>query len=72
MQQEERVTIKEVYEIVGRIESKVDKQLCDIDSRVKSIELWKASILGSFAILAAIFTFVFNILSGWVQERMNR
>ena len=66
-------TIKDVYEIVYRIEDKFDSKLnkiereitskiLNIETRTDSLEIWKSNITGKIAILASFF----GIISGVV------
>lgn len=41
-----RATIREVYELLGRVEDKIDAQLAHHDLRLGSLERWRAYLAG--------------------------
>lgn len=50
----ERVTLRDIYEIVNRLEEKMDDKIALIDDRVGAIESFQNKILGIGAVLSAI------------------
>lgn len=72
MNERQEVTLKDVYEIVNNIDCKIDKQICDLDKRVKEIELWRASVVGSFVIIAGIFSLLFTLVSDWIKSKISQ
>lgn len=41
-----RATIREVYELLGRVEDKIDEQLAKQDQRISALERWRAYVAG--------------------------
>ncbi len=52
-----KVTIKDVYEIVDRVDTKLDK----LGERVSALEIWRANILGKLAVVVGIIGLCSNL-----------
>ena len=50
MTENNRVSLKDVYDINNRIEDKLD----NLESRISTLEIWRAEIMGKAAIFIAI------------------
>jgi len=61
------VTIKDVYEIVSRVEDKLDK----VEVRVSLLEIWKAEIVGKLTVVVTIAMFAVSVLVDWVKRKLN-
>ena len=61
------VTIKDVYEIVSRVESKLDK----VEERVSILEIWRAEIVGKLTVVITIMMFATSFLIDWVKRKLN-
>lgn len=62
-----QVTLKDVYEVADRIEQKFDKLEC----RVSVLEIWKADLMGKFAIISAVVIFAGNFLFDWIKTKIK-
>ena len=61
------VTIKDVYENVSRVESKLDK----VEERVSILEIWRAEIVGKLTVVITIMMFATSFLIDWVKRKLN-
>jgi hypothetical protein len=50
-----KITIVDVYNIVNRLEDKMDKRLCIMEKKVDILEDFKGKVLGMSAIVSTIF-----------------
>jgi len=49
-----KVTLKDIYDIVDRMETKIDKRMCDIEDRVGILEEFKGRALGTVGVVSAL------------------
>jgi hypothetical protein len=66
-----KVTIRDIYEIVNRLEDKVDRRLCLIDDKINSLESFKDNLTGKIALLAAILSMGLTLLFNYVKEKLG-
>ena len=62
-----KVTLKDIYDVMNRLEDKMDKRLSDIEGRVDILEDFKSRILGIAAIIAA-FT---GTVTAWIWKKVT-
>ena len=62
-----QITLKDVYEVVDRVETKLDK----IECRVSVLEMWKADLIGKFSIISAVIVVGSNLLFDWIKTRFK-
>lgn len=53
MAKNNRVTLKDVYEVVNRLEDKMDTRLKDLEDRVETNESFRNRFLGIAAVIGA-------------------
>ena len=63
-----KVTLKDIYEVVNRLEEKMDKRMCHAEERIDILEDFKSRILGIATIVSVISGAVFS----WLWERLTR
>jgi len=71
-------TLKDVYEVVNRLEDKMDKRLTciekDIEERLSEIEEWKNNITGKISIIAAmagsVMGIIVSIITAYITKRL--
>ena len=61
------VTIKDVYEIVSRVESKLDK----VEERVSILEIWRAEIVGKLTVVVTIVVLAMSVFMDWIKRKLN-
>ena len=59
--------LKDVHEVVGRIEIKLDR----VEERVSTLERWRAEIVGKMAILAAVVSVAFTAGWDYIRRKIN-
>jgi hypothetical protein len=59
--------LKDTNEIVNRLESKIDKRLCEIEGRVDTLEDFRGRILGIGGIIAAVF----GVVGAWIWDKIT-
>lgn len=62
-----QVSLKDVYEVVNRVEDKMDTRLCADEKRIDLLEDFRGYILGALGIIS-IFVAGF---SAWVWEKLT-
>lgn len=60
------VTLRDIYEIVDRLEGKMDDRLSKIEGRTDSLETYRDRAVG----VLSIFTLFTGFISSWIWERI--
>lgn len=60
------VTLNNIYEVVNRLEDKLDKRMCELEDRVGVLEQFKARILGIGIIIGAFV----GIFVDWIKSKL--
>jgi len=75
----ERVTLRDVYGATSALEDKMDKRFDQMAAmirgygkRVRTIELWRANIMGKVGIIVAIVTIVFSMVCEYIKSKLIR
>jgi hypothetical protein len=63
-----RITLKDIYEVVNRLEEKMDKRMCRVEERVDILEDFKSKILGIVTIVSLVSGAVFS----WFWEKVTK
>jgi hypothetical protein len=62
-----QITLKDVYDVVDRVECKLDK----IEGRVSVIEIWKADLIGKLSIISAVVIIGGNLAFDWIKTKFK-
>jgi len=62
----DKVSLKDVYEVTNRIEDKLDK----LEYRVSNMEIWKAQIMGQIIVVLAVINFIIAISFDWIKKQI--
>lgn len=62
------ITLKDIYEVVNRLEDKMDVRIADIEKRVDILEDFKGGVLGMAAVISAIV----GIVGNWVWRKVTK
>ena len=54
--------LKDVHEVVARIEDKVDKRFVDVEKRVDIVEDFQSNLTGKITVLGSIMVLLVNFL----------
>ena len=60
------ITLKDVYQIVERLEDKIDKRLSDMEARQERLEGFNNKALG---VLSVVSIFI-NLAANWVWNKV--
>jgi tetrahydromethanopterin S-methyltransferase subunit G len=78
-------TLKDVYEVVNRLEDKIDKRLgclekevadrvSSVEMRTESLELWKSNLTGKISIIGAlagsVMGVIFSLITSFISRRI--
>jgi len=79
MPNKDNISIKDVYEVVDRMENKFDKRfdrmMTSIDKnsvRITSTEYWMENFKGKVAVIVAIATLAVNFGWGIIKDKLDR
>jgi uncharacterized membrane protein len=61
-----KVSLKDIYEVVNRLEDKMDKRLCDVEDRVDILEDFKGKVLG----IAVVISIAAGTISTWIWKKI--
>lgn len=59
------ITLKDVFEITNRIETKLD----DMGKRVSALEIWKAEIVGRLTIFAGLVSIGIGFIWDFIKSK---
>lgn len=62
-----KVTIKDVYDIVGRVEEKLDK----LEGRISILEIWRAEVVAKMSIAVAGVTLAFTLAWDVIKNKLG-
>lgn len=62
------VTLADIYQVVNRLEDKMDKRLSDDERRIDILEDSNSRTLGIFSVVSVIGTAFFS----WFWEKINK
>ena len=60
--------LKDTNEIVNRLEIKIDRRMCELETRVNTLEDFKGRVLGIGSIIAAVF----GVVGAWVWDKLTK
>jgi hypothetical protein len=63
-----QVTLKDVYEVVNRLEDKFDTELKELDARVTSIESVNSNIMGKIGVGVAALSIIFSAVVSFIVD----
>lgn len=68
MTNKDSISLRDVYEVVNRLESKMDERLSKVETKVDALEDFKSKTLGVLSIasfaLSGLFTFIWKKIEG--------
>lgn len=63
---QENITLRDIYDIVDRLETKMDARLGKLEGRMDSVETWRDRALGTLS----VFTAFIGLASSWLWTRI--
>jgi len=71
MKNNNRVTLKDVFEVVNRLEDKMDKRLSVMDSKVDALESFKDNLAGKFIVIIGVFVICLDFFKDWLRKQLH-
>ncbi len=66
-----KVTLSDIYEVVNRLEDKMDKRMSDLENRVNVLESFRDNLIGKIAAFSAIVAVSITMLWDWVKSKLR-
>lgn len=63
-----QVTLNDIYQVVNRLEDKMDDRLKEVEGRVNILEDFRGKALGIMAVVMFVLSGIFT----WVWERITK
>jgi len=63
----DKITLRDIYEVVEKYNDKIDKRMCELEDRVNILENFKARVLGMAAVIAAFV----GSFTAWIWKRLT-
>lgn len=64
----EKITLRDIYDVVNRLEDKVDKRITNVEDDIKELKSFQSRAMGVASVMAAfvslIATFIWNRITG--------
>jgi hypothetical protein len=64
----EKITLRDIYDVVNRLEDKVDKRITTVESEIKEMKSFQNRVMGVASVMAAfvslLATFIWNRITG--------
>jgi len=74
-----KVTLRDVYGATAELEKKIDKRfdemmaiLNNYGKRVRTIELWKANLMGRIGVAVAVLSLAFTMGWDYIKSRFSK
>ena len=65
-------TLNDIYQIVNRVEDKLDRRLKCVEDKVDGLESFRDNLMGRITILTVIATTVMSIIVAFIKDLLNR
>ena len=62
-----KVSLKDIYDVVNRLEDKIDRRMCDVENRVDVLEDFRGKVLG----MAAMISVMAGTIAAWVWRKVT-
>lgn len=66
------VTLKDIYEVVNRLEDKMDRRMCIAEEKIDVLESFKDDMAGKITLITGIFSLCFSLLWQWIKGKLNQ
>ena len=64
-----KVTLRDIYEIVDRLETKMDKRLCVVEEKVNELESFRDKLKGQLALITAVISAFLTLTIDWIRSK---
>lgn len=65
-------TIKDIYDIVNRLEDKLDNRFSDLDKRIGLLESFKNNLIGKITVVTLIISFLVASISSYAKDVFSK
>jgi hypothetical protein len=66
-----KITLHDIFEIVNRLEDKMDKRLCSVENKVDTLESFKDNLLGKITFMTGIISLIFTCIWEYFREKIK-
>ena len=66
-----KVTLRDIYEIVDRLETKMDKRLCVVEEKVNGLESFRDNLKGQLALITAAISAFLTLTIDWIRSKVK-
>jgi hypothetical protein len=63
--------LKDINETVGRLEAKMDKRICALESRTDLLETFRDNLLGKIAIITAAISLSLTFFIDYLKDKFK-
>jgi len=72
MSKSEQVTLRDIYDVVNRIEDKFDQRIRCVEDDVEVLKTFRDNMMGKIAIITVIATSVVSIIIAFIKDILSR
>jgi hypothetical protein len=65
-----KVTLKDVFEVVNRLEDKMDARLCLLETKVDTLESFRDNLLGKITLVTGVVVIFLNTFLDWLKKKV--
>ena len=67
----DKITLRDIYEIVDRLETKMDKRLCLLENRTNTLESFKDNLAGKITLFVGVLSICITIVWDWLKGKLK-
>ena len=65
-------TLNDIYQIVNRVEDKLDRRLKCVEDKVDGLESFRDNLMGRITILTVVATTIMSFVVAFVKDLLNK
>jgi len=66
-----KITLKDIYDIVNRLEDKTDKRICLLEEKINGLESFKDNLVGKITLMTGVLSLTFSLVWQWFKEKFK-
>lgn len=66
-----KVSLKDVFDVVNRLEDKMDRRLCSVEEKVNGLEAFKDNLTGKITLLIGLVSLSFNFVFDYIRQKVG-
>lgn len=67
----DKITLRDIYEIVDRLEIKMDKRLYILENRTNALESFKDNLAGKITLFVGVLSICITIAWDWIKSKLK-